>query len=156
MDISVFASASAPKSLATRKTTPLGFKSGSGRWSHWDEIGWVHYPEIGWSHSDEIRWSNHPKSCRHARKIAGVERADGGSENEIRLHARSHQRTQHADLDGAETTAAGEHQRRLSLSHHTIFHRAGSLAIKLALDPPLFDGLSRYSDFRYSTRSLLS
>jgi hypothetical protein len=32
-----------------------GSKSGSGRWSHWDEIGWVHYPEIGWSHSDEIR-----------------------------------------------------------------------------------------------------
>jgi len=33
-----------------------GSKSGSGRWSRWDEIGWVHYPEIGWSHSDEIRW----------------------------------------------------------------------------------------------------
>src|SRR3979490_830483 len=33
-----------------------GSKSGSGRWSHWDDIGWVHYPEIGWSHSDEIRW----------------------------------------------------------------------------------------------------
>ena len=33
-----------------------GSKSGSGRWSQWDEIGWVHYPEIGWSHSDEIRW----------------------------------------------------------------------------------------------------
>jgi hypothetical protein len=32
-----------------------GSKSGSGRWSQWDEIGWVHYPEIGWSHSDEIR-----------------------------------------------------------------------------------------------------
>jgi hypothetical protein len=32
-----------------------GSKSGSGRWSHWEEIGWVHYPEIGWSHSDEIR-----------------------------------------------------------------------------------------------------
>jgi transposase len=33
-----------------------GSKSGSGQWSHWDDIGWVHYPEIGWSHSDEIRW----------------------------------------------------------------------------------------------------
>ena len=32
-----------------------GSKSGSGQWSHWDDIGWVHYPEIGWSHSDEIR-----------------------------------------------------------------------------------------------------
>ncbi|MHB8392691.1 MAG: hypothetical protein ACYDBH_24445, partial [Acidobacteriaceae bacterium] len=32
-----------------------GSKSGSGRWSHWHEIGWVHYPEIGWSHFDEIR-----------------------------------------------------------------------------------------------------
>ena len=38
------------------KTRRSGSKSGSGRWSHWDEIGWVHYPEIGWSHSDEIRW----------------------------------------------------------------------------------------------------
>src|SRR5450755_1408648 len=43
-------------SLATRNfTRRSGSKSGSGRWSHWDEIGWVHYPEIGWSHSDEIR-----------------------------------------------------------------------------------------------------
>ena len=39
-----------------RKSRRSGSKSGSGRWSHWDEIGWVHYPEIGWSHSDEIRW----------------------------------------------------------------------------------------------------
>jgi transposase InsO family protein len=38
-----------------QKTRHSGSKSGSGRWSHWDEIGWVHYPEIGWSHSDEIR-----------------------------------------------------------------------------------------------------
>jgi hypothetical protein len=38
------------------KTRRSGSKSGSGRWSHWDEIGWAHYPEIGWSHSDEIRW----------------------------------------------------------------------------------------------------
>lgn len=38
-----------------QKHAPSGSKSGSGRWSHWDEIGWVHYPEIGWSHSDEIR-----------------------------------------------------------------------------------------------------
>ena len=38
------------------QTRPSGSKSGSGRWSHWDEIGWVHYPEIGWSHSNEIRW----------------------------------------------------------------------------------------------------
>ncbi len=37
------------------KTRRSGSKSGSGRWSQWDEIGWVHYPEIGWSHSDEIR-----------------------------------------------------------------------------------------------------
>ena len=35
---------------------PVKGRSGSGRWSHWDEIGWVHYPEIGWSHSNEIRW----------------------------------------------------------------------------------------------------
>ncbi len=43
-------------SPATRKNARRsGSKSGSGRWSHWDEIGWVHYPEIGWSHSDEIR-----------------------------------------------------------------------------------------------------
>src|ERR1700691_2932553 len=39
-----------------QKTPRSGSKSGSGRWSHWDEIGWVHYPEIGWSHSNEIRW----------------------------------------------------------------------------------------------------
>src|SRR5271156_3263400 len=39
-----------------KKMRRSGSKSGSGRWSHWDEIGWVHYPEIGWSHSDEIRW----------------------------------------------------------------------------------------------------
>ena len=38
-----------------QKHAAQGSKSGSGRWSHWDEIGWVHYPEIGWSHSDEIR-----------------------------------------------------------------------------------------------------
>jgi hypothetical protein len=38
------------------KTRRSGSKSGSGRWSQWDEIGWVHYPEIGWSHSGEIRW----------------------------------------------------------------------------------------------------
>jgi hypothetical protein len=38
-----------------------GSKSGSGRWSQWDEIGWVHYPEIGWSHSDEIRWVQSPE-----------------------------------------------------------------------------------------------
>jgi hypothetical protein len=37
------------------KMHPSGSKSGSGRWSHWGEIGWVHYPEIAWSHSDEIR-----------------------------------------------------------------------------------------------------
>jgi hypothetical protein len=37
-------------------TRRSGSKGGSGRWSHWDDIGWVHYPEIGWSHSDEIRW----------------------------------------------------------------------------------------------------
>jgi hypothetical protein len=47
--------------------------AGSGRWSHWDEIGWVHYPEIGWSHSGEIRGSNHSKSCtqsiRHQRRL---------------------------------------------------------------------------------------
>jgi len=30
----------------SKKNTSLGSKSGSGRWSHWDEIGWVHYPEI--------------------------------------------------------------------------------------------------------------
>jgi hypothetical protein len=39
---------------AAQKTRRSDSKSGSGRWSHWDEIGWVHYPEIGWSHSDEI------------------------------------------------------------------------------------------------------
>src|ERR1700690_2608552 len=38
-----------------QKTRRSGSKSGSGQWSHWDEIGRVHYPEIGWSHSDEIR-----------------------------------------------------------------------------------------------------
>jgi len=32
-----------------------GSKSGSGRWSHSEEIGWVHSQEIGWSHSQEIR-----------------------------------------------------------------------------------------------------
>jgi hypothetical protein len=37
-------------------------KSGSGRWSHWDEIGW--------SHSDEIRGSNHSKSCNWRRRGA--------------------------------------------------------------------------------------
>jgi hypothetical protein len=47
---------SAPRDLATCKTRRSGSKSGSGQWSHWDDIGWVHYPEIGWSHSDEIRW----------------------------------------------------------------------------------------------------
>src|ERR1035438_2077562 len=46
----------APGAWTTRDyTRRSGSKSGSGRWSHWDEIGWVHYPEIGWSHSDEIR-----------------------------------------------------------------------------------------------------
>ena len=46
-----------PLQRARRRAKPRrsGLKSGSGRWSHWDEIGWVHYPEIGWSHSDEIR-----------------------------------------------------------------------------------------------------
>jgi hypothetical protein len=39
-----------------QKHAAQGSKSGSGRWSHWNEIGWVHYPEIGWSHSNEIRW----------------------------------------------------------------------------------------------------
>ena len=46
----------APGARRRTKTRRSGSKSGSGRWSHWDEIGWVHYPEIGWSHSDEIRW----------------------------------------------------------------------------------------------------
>ena len=32
-----------------------GSKSGSGRWSHSEEIGWVQSQEIGWSHSQEIR-----------------------------------------------------------------------------------------------------
>jgi hypothetical protein len=47
-----------PLQRAWRRANPRrsGLKSGSGRWSHWDEIGWVHYPEIGWSHSGEIRW----------------------------------------------------------------------------------------------------
>ena len=47
-----------PLQRAWRRAKPRrsGSKSGSGRWSHWDEIGWVHYPEIGWSHSNEIRW----------------------------------------------------------------------------------------------------
>src|ERR1700722_14212927 len=47
---------SAPGAWRCEKAHRSGSKSGSGRWSHWDEIGWVHYPEIGWSHSDEIRW----------------------------------------------------------------------------------------------------
>ena len=55
-DHSALASPSAPGSWRPQKRAPSGSKSGSGRWSHWDEIGWVHYPEIGWSHSDEIRW----------------------------------------------------------------------------------------------------
>ena len=46
---------SAPGAWRRAKSRRSGSKSGSGRWSHWDEIGWVHYPEIGWSHSDEIR-----------------------------------------------------------------------------------------------------
>jgi hypothetical protein len=49
-------SPSAPGAWRRAKAHRSGSKSGSGRWSHWDEIGWVHYPEIGWSHSDEIRW----------------------------------------------------------------------------------------------------
>jgi hypothetical protein len=48
-------SPSAPGAWRRAKTRRSGSKSGSGRWSQWDEIGWVHYPEIGWSHSDEIR-----------------------------------------------------------------------------------------------------
>jgi hypothetical protein len=39
-----------------KKHARLGSKGGSGRWSHWADIGWVHYPEIGRSHSGEIRW----------------------------------------------------------------------------------------------------
>ena len=34
-----------------QKRAPSGSKSGSGRWSHSEEIGWVHSQEIGWSHS---------------------------------------------------------------------------------------------------------
>jgi hypothetical protein len=52
-----------------RITRHSGSKSGSGRWSHWDEIGWVHYPEIGWSHSNEIRGVQSPEilhqDCQH-------------------------------------------------------------------------------------------
>jgi hypothetical protein len=47
---------SAPEAWRCAKAHRSGSKSGSGRWSHWDEIGWVHYPDIGWSHSNEIRW----------------------------------------------------------------------------------------------------
>src|SRR6266436_324553 len=50
------------------KMRRLGSKSGSGRWSQWDEIGWVHYPEIGWSHSDEIRWVQSLEILQLARK----------------------------------------------------------------------------------------
>jgi len=54
-----------------------GSKSGSGRWSHWDEIGWVHYPEIGRSHSDEIRWAQFEEilqSVRPGSNICGAQR----------------------------------------------------------------------------------
>ena len=64
-------------SLATRqKTRRSGSKSGSGRWSHWDEIGWVHYPEIGWSHSDEIRWVQSPEILQD--KHSNLERPKAG------------------------------------------------------------------------------
>jgi len=36
------------------KTRRSGSKSGSGRWSHWDEIGWSHSDEIRWVQSEEI------------------------------------------------------------------------------------------------------
>src|SRR5229473_2628246 len=48
------------------KTRRSGSKSGSGRWSQWDEIGWVHYPEIGWSHSGEIRWVQSLEILHHS------------------------------------------------------------------------------------------
>ena len=58
------------------KTRRSRSKSGSGRWSQWDEIGWVHYPEIGWSHSDEIRWVQSHEILQSAdpTKIAAVTR----------------------------------------------------------------------------------
>jgi hypothetical protein len=57
---------SAPGAWRRAKTRRSESKSGSRRWSHWDEIGWVHYPEIGWSHSDEIRCG--PITRRNGRK----------------------------------------------------------------------------------------
>ena len=46
-----------------------GSKGGSGRWSHWDEIGWVHYPEIGWFHSDEIKGVQSPEILHYSTKV---------------------------------------------------------------------------------------
>jgi hypothetical protein len=54
------------KMEAALRAAHTGSKSGSGRWSQWDEIGWVHYPEIGWSHFDEISGVHYltPKSMQ--------------------------------------------------------------------------------------------
>src|ERR1019366_6293835 len=65
---------SAPGPWRCAKAHHSGSKSGSGRWSHWDEIGWVHYPEIGWSHSDEIRWVHSHEILQTGRQLAAVHR----------------------------------------------------------------------------------
>ena len=48
-----------------------GSKSGSGRWSHSEEIGWVHSQEIGWSHSQEIRGVHSQEILHLARQPHG-------------------------------------------------------------------------------------
>ena len=115
-DQSVLSSPSAPGARTTRNhTRRSGSKSGSGRWSH--------YPEIGWSHFDEIT-----KSCsgRRRRVIEFLRITTGILRTERSVAARP--RLGEEALTRINDKAAYRRSRSLRQPHRFKGGRAGDVA----------------------------
>jgi hypothetical protein len=60
----------------------------------------------------EGRQPGYPIQRRIAGEIGGIDCANAGSDDQVRIDSAFHERAQHADLRGSQATAASQHEGR--------------------------------------------